>query len=100
MAWLAELWPFVPGQQHLIFKAAGLGVIGLLGLNLFSAWRQRLPPERLLAALFIEVNTQSRNERLIRYALIAWLLLGFFALVLDVQINGMQIVDPGWTDKR
>ena len=93
MAWLAELWPFVPGQQHLIFKAVGLGVMGLLALNLFSAWRQRMPVQKLVAALFTEVSTQSRGERYIRYALLGWVLLGFLALVLDVQINGMQLMD-------
>jgi hypothetical protein len=100
MAWLAEMWPFVPGQQHLIFKAAGLGVMGLLALNLFSAWRQRMPVQKLVAALFTEVSTQSRVERYLRNALLGWVLLDFLALVLDVQINGMQLMDAQWANKR
>ena len=100
MAWLAELWPFVPGQQHLIFNVTGLGVIGLLVLNLFSALRQRMPTQKLLAAVFTEVSTQSRGERYIRYVFITWLVVGFLVLVLDIQINGNQIVDPTWASKR
>ncbi len=100
MAWLAEIWPFAPGQQHMIFNVAGSAVIGLIALNVYSAVRQRLPLQKVLSGFFVEIGTSSGVEKRIRFVLMAWLLLGFLVLVLDVQVNGNQIVDTSWTKNR
>jgi hypothetical protein len=100
MAWLSDVWPFVPGQQHLIFNVTGLSIVGLIALNIFSALRQRMPIQRLLSGLFVQIPTANAIEKGIRLALIGFLLLGFLTLVLDVQVNGMQMIDPNWARNR
>ena len=97
MSWLTEIWPFVPGQQALILKIGGLGASALYALNvllkLSVALRQPVALETLVQAFVVDVNARVRAERYATYALIIWVLLAFFALAMDVQINGMQIVD-------
>lgn len=100
MAWLSDVWPFVPGQQHLIFHVTGLSIVGLIALNIFSALRQRMPIQKLISGLFVEIPTANAIEKRIRLALIGFLLLGFLTLVLDVQVNGMQMIDPNWARNR
>jgi hypothetical protein len=94
--WLAEIWPFAPGQQRSIFYVTGLAIFGLIALNLYSALRQQLPLQKVIGAFFSEIGTTNRVEKCIRVLLIGWLLVGFLVLVLDAQINGMQLVDPNW----
>ena len=100
MAALSEIWPFVPGQQHLIFDVTGIAVIGLIALNIFSALRQRLPIHKVISGLFVEIPNASTIEKRLRLVLIGFLLLGFLVLVLDVQVNGMQLIDPNWARNR
>ena len=99
MEWLTDIWPFVLGQQHAIFRVAGLAIIGLIGLNVYSALRQRLPIRDVIAALFSEVGAASKAEKWVRLALIGWLLVGFLVLLLDIQVNGLQIIDQNWAKK-
>ena len=100
MTWITQMWPFNFGQQHVIFSITGISIIGLIALNAFSALRQRMPIQKLLSALFMQVPTNSRVEKIVRVLLIAWLVLGFAILVLDIQINGMQLVDSKWASQR
>ena len=100
MEWLSQIWPFVPGQQHLIFRIAGLSIIGLIALNLISALRQGLPVGSVLSGLFVQVPTSNAIERRIRFVLIAFSLVCFLVVVLDIQINGMQLIDPSWARGR
>lgn len=100
MGWLTEIWPFAPGQQRAIFNVVGLAIFGLIALNVYSAHRQRVPIQRVLAAFFAEIGTANRAEKWIRVLLIGWLLIGFLVLGLDVQVNGMQLVDPNWAKNR
>lgn len=94
------MWPFYHGQQHLIFSLTGIGIIGLIALNVFSALRQRMPMQRVLSGLFTQIPTNNRIEKALRLMLFVWLVLGFVMLVVDTQINGMQLVDPEWASKR
>jgi len=100
MGWLTDIWPFVPGQQREIFYVTGLAILGLMALNVYSAFRQRLPVQKVLAAFFSEISTTSKIERYTRIVLLCWLVLGFLVLVLDTQVNGMQLVDPNWAKNR
>jgi hypothetical protein len=100
MGWLTDIWPFVPGQQRAIFYVTGLAILGLMALNLYSTFRQRLPIQKVIAAFFSEIGTANKVERCIRVVLIGWLVIGFLVLVLDAQINGMQLVDPNWARNR
>jgi hypothetical protein len=100
MSWLTEIWPFVPGQQRAIFNVTGLAIVGLLALNVYSAFRQGLPIQKVLAAVFSETGNFTKVEKCIRVVLLAWLLIGFLIVGLDIQINGMQIVDPNWAKDR
>lgn len=100
MNWIASMWPFDHGQQHLILSLTGVSIIGLIVLNVFSALRQRMPMQRILSGLFTQVPTNNRIEKALRLMLFVWLVLGFVILVLDTQINGMQLVDPEWASKR
>ena len=100
MAWLSDVWPFVPGQQHLIFQVTGLSIVGLIALNIFSALRQRMPIHKVMSGLFVQISTASAIEKRLRLALIVFLLLGFLVLVLDIQVNGMHMIDPNWAKNR
>ena len=100
MAWLTEIWPFVPGQQHMIFNITGLGIVGLIVLNIVSALRQRMPIHKVMSAMLVQIPTSSAMEKRLRVALIGFLLLGFLVLVIDIQVNGMQMVDPNWAGNR
>jgi len=93
METLSEIWPFVVGQQKFIFNFSGAAVIGLIVLNILSSIRQGLPIQKVLSSLFVEIGTQKRIEKNIRIALIILLVAGFIALVIDIQVNGMQLVN-------
>ena len=100
MAWLTDVWPFAPGQQHMIFYVTGLSVVGAIALNFFSARRQGMPILKVLSGLFVEIPNASVTEKRIRLVLLAFLLLGFLVLMVDIQINGMQMIDPNWAKDR
>ena len=88
-----ELWPFTVGQQRLIFNATGTAIIGLILLNVISAIRQSLPLKKVLLGVFVGIDSLSKTERKIRLLLIIFSLIGFLVLVLDMQINGVQLVN-------
>ena len=93
METLSEIWPFAIGHQELIFNFSGAAVIGLILLNIFSAFRQRLPIQKVLSGLFVEIGTQNKIEKILRVLLITLLLTGFITLIIDTQANGMQLVN-------
>lgn len=93
MDWVVDNWPFIPGQQELILAVVGwIGICGLIVLNVFSlsplgkAWLGQRP-------------TFDAIVRYVRFALYAFIWLGFLILVVDVQVNGLQIVDMDWMDQ-
>jgi hypothetical protein len=100
MAWLTDVWPFAPGQQHMIFYVTGLSIVGAIALNIFSAWRQGMPMLKALSGLFVEIPNASVTEKRIRLILLAFLLLGFLVLIVDIQINGMQMIEYNWVKGR
>ena len=100
MAWLTDMWPFVPGQQHMIFNVTGLAIVGLIALNIWSAVHQSMPIHKVISGLFVQIPASSAIEKRVRLALIAFLLLGFLVFVIDIQVNGMQMVDPNWAGNR
>ncbi|HEY7656377.1 MAG TPA: hypothetical protein VH881_05875 [Burkholderiales bacterium] len=100
MAWLADMWPFTPGQQHAIFYVTGLSIIGLIALNIYSALRQGMPILKVMSGLFMEIPNASASEKRIRLVLLGFLLLGFLVLIVDIQVNGMQMVDTNWAKGR
>ena len=100
MTWITQNWPFIYGQQHAILSFTGIGIIGLIAVNAFSELRQGMPIQKLLSGLFAQVPTNNKAEKIVRALLIVWLVLGFMTLVLDVQINGMQLVDSKWAGQR
>jgi len=95
MEMIIEIWPFTVGQQRLIFNATGAAIIGLILLNVVSSIRQRLPFEKVLLGVFKGVDGLNEIEKKIRLLLFILALIGFFVLVLDTQINGVQLVNRG-----
>lgn len=75
-------------------------MIGLVAVNVFSALRQGMPIQKLLSGLFAQVPTNNKAEKVVRALLIVWVVLGFMTLVIDVQINGMQLVDMEWAGQQ
>ena len=86
------MWPFVPGQQESIFQIAGFAIIGLIIINIVSTIRKKLPISKVMYSLFTYVPNQNKTEKTIGKILYVLLILGFFATVIDVVINGNQIV--------
>lgn len=100
MTWIIQNWPFIYGQQQAIFSFTGMSIVGLVTVNVFSALRQGMPIQKILSGLFVQVPTNNKVEKIVHALLIVWLVLGFMTLVLDVQINGMQLVDSKWAGQR
>ena len=94
------MWPFVPGQQHLIFDVTGIAIVGLIALNIVSALRQRMPIKKVVSGLFVLTPNATVVEKRVRLALMGTFFLGFIVLLVDIQVNGMQIVDPNWSKSR
>ena len=84
---------FIPGQQKSLFLIPGFAVIGLIALNIISALRQKLPIKKLAASPFSDVTKKNKVETIIGVVLYVILVLGFFVVVIDTQVNGNQIVD-------
>lgn len=93
MGALSEIWPFASGQQRLIFDVVGAAVIGLIILNLISATRQGFPIQKVLVGLFFHVDTKNKIEKNIRVFLLTIAVGAFFVLVVDVHVNGIQLMD-------
>ena len=95
MEYLIKIWPFVPGQQETIFQIAGLGIIGLIILNVTSSIRQKLPTSKIVSGLFAYIPNKNKVEIIIGKLLYAILMLGFFATLIDILINGNQLIQVG-----
>ena len=113
MEYIIEIWPFVPSQQEDIFRISGFAIIGLTILNIASAIRQRLSFSKIVRGLFTRLNPvrqgmpfsktarayfapivlKNKIETIIEAILVATLILGFLVLLMDISINGMQIID-------
>ncbi len=89
---LRTLWPFALGQQELIFQITGASVIGLLVVNVYVALSQRLPFRTVVSSFFTEVGRPTKVQKALRVFFLCWLVLGFFVLVVDVVVNGNQLV--------
>ncbi len=89
---LRAIWPFVPGQQELIFQITGVAVVGLLALNIYIALSQRLSLRTIASSLFTEVGRPTKVQSVLRILFLCWIVLGFFFLIVDVVVNGNQIV--------
>jgi len=63
---LRTIWPFVPGQQELIFQITGTAVIGLLVVNVYIALSQRLPFLTVASSLFTEVGQPTKVQKALR----------------------------------
>ena len=95
MEFISQIWPFSPGQQETIFQVAGFAIIGIILLNVVSTIRQKLPISKVISGLFTFVPNQNKIEKTIGKILYALLILGFFIVVIDVLVNGNQIVNIG-----
>lgn len=93
MEFLNEIWPFSYGHQKTLFYVPGIAILGLIALNIASAIRQKLPLQGLLSSPFSYVAKKSKTEIVISIILNACLFIGFFILLIDVLINGNQIVN-------
>ena len=80
-----------PGDQIFIFYGLGLIIFGLFLVNIFSAFRQRLPVKRVIFSLFSEVANANKLESILRYILLFLLAIVFMVLFLDIGVNGMQL---------
>ena len=108
MEYIIEIWPFVPGQQEDIFRISGFAIIGLSILNIASAIRQRLSFSKIVSGLFTRLNPVRQGmpfskrartylapivlKNKIETILVVTLILGFLVLLMDISINGMQII--------
>lgn len=90
---LIRIWPFVVGQQIFILYFGCLAVFGLIVLNVFTAFRQKLSIQKVLSGIFNEIETQNKTEKILRLVLLNLLWVSFFVLVIDTQINGIQIIN-------
>ena len=89
---LRSIWPFVPGHQEFIFQLTGAAVVGLIVLNVCIALSHEISLRSVISSCFTEVGRPSRIQRALRVVLLGWLVLGFVVLVVDVRVNGIQIV--------
>jgi len=95
MEMINEIWPFAVGQQHLIFNVSGLAVLGLIGLNFFSAIRQKSSIQKVVASIFVASKKLSKTEVVLRAVLLGLLVISFLLLIIDVKVNGMQLISNG-----
>ena len=97
MAYFAENWPFVPGQQHMIFGVAGLAVWALIVLQVHLAYKQSVPlPKSVFGQIFGFLRHRyptNRLERIVSNVFIGLLWTSFAVLTVDVMINGFQLID-------
>lgn len=95
METITELWPFAPGQQEHIFKITSFAIFGLILLNVISNIRQKSPVSKIISGLFSYVTNKNKTEIIIGKALYIILILSFFIAIIDISINGNQIVNIG-----
>ena len=97
MAYLAENWPFIPGQQHMIFGVAGLAVLALIVLQAHLAYKQSATlPKTVLEQIFGFLKHRSptnRLEKIVSNVSLGVLWTSFAVLMVDILINGVQIID-------
>jgi len=92
MEFINNIWPFVPGQQEIIFQVAGFAVFVLITVNIASAIRQQLPSAKILSALFVPIPNANKVEKIIGIIFLILLAIGFLATVVDIQVNGNQVL--------
>ena len=90
---IAEYWPFSVGHQKLILNISGFFIIGLIILNLFSALRQDLPLRKVISVIYTETSNFNKIEKAMRVLLITLLITWFIVLFIDIQVNGMQLIN-------
>ena len=93
MEFINKIWPFVPGQQEAIFQVAGFAIFGLIALNITTAIRQQLSVSKVLSSIFSPAPNKNKTEKIISIILLILLVAVFFAAVIDIQVNGNQILN-------
>ena len=90
----------MPGQQNKIFNFTTLALLGQIALNVHSAARQHLPLKNVMSGFFVEIATSNYTERVLRFLLITWFVLGFVVDVIEIQVKGNKIVNTDWSNNR